>query len=238
MQLTDTALILSALPHGETGAVVRVLTADHGLRAGFVAGGRGRTLRPVLQPGNRVAVSLRGRAASQLPSMTLELLQSRALLAFDPTSAAALDWLTRLTAATLPEADAHPALFTALDGVLNAMDGPIAGWAMGIPRYELLLLTELGFGLDLTTCALTGVREGLAFVSPNSGRAVSAAAVAGTDYRDKLLPLPAFLLTGGSATTDQLGAALRLTAHFLPRLPGLPDQKMRERVLRDLASGG
>lgn len=221
MHLIADAVILTTLPHGEHGAVVRVLTPDDGLRTGYVPGGRGRRVRPILTPGNRVVATLKARGDTQLGGLSVEPVASRALLSFAPAAAAAVDWLTRLTAATLPEGDAHPALFAALDGLLDAMDGDLPVWAPGIARYELLLLGELGFGLDLAHCALTSAVDDLAFVSPHSGRAVARGAIAGEAWADKLLPLPEFLLRGGAASPAHLADALALTAHFLPRLPGL-----------------
>jgi DNA repair protein RecO (recombination protein O) len=220
MHITTPAIILASRPHAEHGAVVRLLTADDGLRAGYVPGGRGSKLRPVLAAGNRVLATLRARSDQVLAGLFVEPIASRALLAFDPAAAAALDWLTRLCAAVLPENEPHPALYAALDATLDAMAGPVAGWAGAVPRFELLLLADLGFGLDLAVCAISGARDGLAFVSPKTGRAVTAAAVAGRDWAGKLLPLPGFLLDGGAAGGD-LAAALALTARFLPRLPGI-----------------
>lgn len=221
MQITDDALILQALPHGEHGVVARVLTRDHGLRSGYVAGGRGRRARAALQPGTRVRATLRSRTTSQLAQLGVEPVASRALLAFEPRSAAALDWLTRLLAATLPEDEPHPALFDALDGLLDAMAGPAQAWLPGVPRLELMLMAELGFGLDLSRCALTGANDHLTHVSPKTGRAVTASAMAGEAWADRLLPLPAFLTTGGPARAGEVTDAFALTGHFLPRLNGV-----------------
>ena len=218
MHLTATALVLTALPHGEHGAVVRFLTPDDGLQAGYVRGGRSRRLRPVLQPGNLVAVELRSRVDEQLAAATVELATSRAGLAFDRTSAAATEWLAALTAATLGEGQAQARLFAALDALCAAMAAgasPVQA-AAGVARYELLLLGELGFGLDLDSCAATGTKDDLTYVSPRSAQAVSAAA--GAPYAAKLLPLPALLRdTRAPATGADVVAALTTTGWFVER---------------------
>lgn len=234
------ALVLSARAHGEHGAIARFLTFEAGLRTAYVAGGRARTKRPLLQPGNRVALALRSRAEGQLPGATVELVESRALLAFSPTTAAPAAWLTHLTAAGLAEGVACPALATALDalvaGLAAGLSGPAAGLSMA--RYELLLLAECGFALDLSACALGGPGDDLAFVSPRTGRAVSRARAAGQPWAHRLLPLPRPLLKGGAGTAQDSDAALALAAHFL-RQQGLLDTaacELRDRAIR-LAAG-
>lgn len=217
MDLDTPAIVAAVLPHGEHGAVVRFLTESDGLVAGYVPGGRSRALRPVLQPGNGVAVRLRGRAASQLASAAVELVRGRTVLATGRLSAAALDWLCALTATALSEATPSPRLYAAFDGLLDAMTfAEVPGqWLPGVVRYELLLLAELGFGLDLTACAATGATDDLAFVSPKSSQAVGRAA--GMPYAAKLLPLPAFLLGNGAATVGDIVDGLRTTGWFLER---------------------
>lgn len=217
MHLRAEALILSVRPHGEHGAIVRALTAAHGVQPGYVRGGRSRALRPVLQPSNAVLGEWRARTDEQLAGLTVELLHSRAPLFGEPLPAAALAWVTALTAVTLPEALPFPRLYSALEGVLAAIEAAPAarGWAVALVRYELLLLAELGFGLDLTRCAVTDATEDLAFVSPKSGIAVSRTGAAG--YEARLLALPLFLQMGGEAGWDDILAGLRLTGHFLAR---------------------
>ena len=217
MHIATPAIVVSVRSHGEHGAIVRALTPQDGLQAGYVRGGHSRRLRPVLQPGNAVQADFRARTDDQLAHLTVELLHSRAPLLNEPLPAAAIDWSCALTAATLPEGQAYPRLYEALDGILCAVEAaPSAkGWAAALVRYELLILAELGFGLDLETCAATGAIDDLAFVSPKSGRAVSAAG-AGT-YRDRLLRLPPFLLGGGPADWDEIFDGLRITGHFLAR---------------------
>lgn len=148
MHLRVPALICAVRPHGETGAIARLLTASHGLLAVYVAGGRGRQLRPVLIPGNGVEAEVRGRAGSQLPSARLELTVSRAPFLSEPLPAAAIAWVTALTASTLPEQHPYPPLHQALEALLEAIcHAPSArGWAPLVLAYEVLLLRELGYG--------------------------------------------------------------------------------------------
>ncbi len=215
----DDALVLTALPHGENGAVVRFLALQGGLRAGYVPGARSKGKRALLHPGNRVALSLKSRAEGQLPSATIELVQSRALLAFEPQPAAMLAWLAELTAAALAEAVPHPRLAQALDALLGGLCAGMNHTAAraGLARYELLLLEEEGFGLDLSACALGGPASDLAFISPRTGRAVSRCCAEGQPWAPQLLPLPAFLLHGGAASAAEADAGLLLTGHFLAR---------------------
>jgi DNA repair protein RecO (recombination protein O) len=217
MRLETQAIICAVRSHGEHGAIVRALTPGGGMQPGYVRGGRSRRLRPILLPGNVVQAEYRSRTDEQLAHLSVELIASRAPLHVEALPAAAIDWVCALTAATLPEAQSYPRLYQGLDGVLSAVEAaPSArGWASALVRYELLLLGELGFGLDLAECAATGATSELAFVSPRSGRAVSQAGAG--DYRDRLLPLPLFLLDGGAAEWEDIFAGLRLTGHFLAR---------------------
>ncbi|MDP8993497.1 MAG: DNA repair protein RecO [Pseudomonadota bacterium] len=218
MRLITQAIVCAVRGHGEHGAIVRALTPAHGMQPGFVRGGKSRRLRPVLVPGNLVQGEYRARTEEQLAQLALELAHSRAHLLSEPLAAAAIDWACALTATALPEGQPYPRLYEALDGLLAAIEAaPSArGWSAQLVRYELLLLGQLGFGLDLAECAATGARDGLAFVSPRSGRAVSAEGAGA--YRDRLLPLPAYLLGGAEAPAwEDIGAGLRLTGHFLAR---------------------
>jgi DNA repair protein RecO (recombination protein O) len=187
------------------------------MQAGYVRGGRSRRLRPVLLPGNVVAAEFRARTDEQLAHLSVELVASRAPLLGEALPAAAIEWSTALAATALPEGQPYPRLYAALDGVLGAIDAaPSAkGWAAALVRYELLVLGELGFGLDLDECAATGARDDLAFVSPKSGRAVSAHGAG--EYKDRLFPLPRFLLSGGPAGWQEIDDGLRITGHFLAR---------------------
>lgn len=217
MHLVTRAIICAVRPHGEHGAVVRALTPADGIQAGYVRGGRSRRLRPVLLAGNAVQAEYRARTDEQLAQLSVELADSRGALLSEPLAAAAIDWVTALTATALPEGQPYPRLFEALDGLLAAIGAAPSArhWAAALAGYELLLLSELGFGLDLSECAATGATGDLAFVSPKSGRAVSRAGAG--EYRDRLFRLPAFLLEGGTADWPDVLDALRITGHFLAR---------------------
>jgi DNA repair protein RecO (recombination protein O) len=218
MRLETEAILLAVRGHGEHDAIARALTPDDGVQAGYVRGGRSRRLRPVLLPGNVVQAEFRARTEEQLAHLTAELVKSRAPLLGEPLTAGAVDWSTVLTAAALPEGQPYPALYQALGGLLDALEAAprAALWAAALARYELLLLAQLGFGLDLGECAVTGGTGELAYVSPRSGRAVSRAGAG--EYRDRLLPLPPFL-TGAEPTPSwtDIMAGLQLTGHFLAR---------------------
>jgi DNA repair protein RecO (recombination protein O) len=151
MQFRASAIVCASRPHGENAVIVRLLTHDHGMVAGFVAGGRGREMRPVLIPGNRVDAELRSRSATQLPYARLELLESRGPWLTEPLPAAAITWVTALAAATLPEHQPVPALHDALAGLLEAICvAPSArGWALPLLSYEVLTLRELGYGVPV-----------------------------------------------------------------------------------------
>jgi DNA repair protein RecO (recombination protein O) len=217
VHLEAPAIVCALLPSGETGAVVRFLTEDHGLVAGFVHGGRSRKLRPVLQPGNLVALVMRGRNETQLSNAGVELLRARAALATSASALAALDWLTVLTGTSLSEGVPHPPLFRTLDAIIDAIaaGADTLALAQSVVRYELLMLGELGFGLDLTSCAATGATSDLAYVSPKSSQAVSRGA--GLPYAARLLPLPAFLISDAPADAQAILDGLTLTRHFLER---------------------
>ena len=217
MRSSTTAIVCALRNHAEHGAVVRLMTPEQGLVAAYVRGARGRRMRPVLMAGNVVQAELAARTETQLPQATAELVHSRGPLLSEPLPAAAIEWITVLTATALPEGQPYPRLFQALEGVLDAVEAaPSAnGWGAALVKYELLLLAELGFGLDLSRCAVTGANDSLVAVSPKSGRAVSAAEAA--PYAGKLLPLPAFLRDGSAASWTDIIAGLDLTGHFLSR---------------------
>ncbi len=217
MRFDTSALVVALRPHGEHGAIVRLMTPDHGLQPAYVRGARGRRMRPVLMAGNQVEASLSARTNSQLAQGTVELVHSRGPLLGEPLPAAAIDWACALTATALPESQPFPRLYDALDGLLAAIEAAPAasGWGAALVRYELLLLAELGFGLDLSACAASGAKEQLVAVSPRSGRAVSAAQAA--PYSGRLLPLPLFLLEGGVSEWPDILDGLTLTGHFLMR---------------------
>lgn len=232
MQWSDEGIILSVKPHGETAAVAEVFTRSHGRHLGLVHGGRSRKLRPVLQAGNHVDATWKARLAEQLGHISIELRKGYAAQAMDdPLALAGLSSLCALSR-LLPERDPHPSLFEVALFVLGYLDEPDV-WPALMVRWELVLLEELGFGLDLTSCAATGSNDQLIYVSPKSGRAVSASA--GEEYKDRLLRLPGFLTKGrqGAATLDDVVAGLELTAHFLetrvliPRNETMPAARIR-----------
>ena len=217
MRFSTPAIVVALRPHGEHGAVVRLMTPDHGLQPCYVRGARGRGLRPVLVPGNQVEATLSARTEAQLAQGTVELVHSRGPLLQEPLPAAAINWTCALTATALPEGQPYSRLYQAVDGLLAAIEAApsASGWGAALVRYELLLLAELGFGLDLETCAVSGSNDDLVAVSPRSGRAVNAAEA--EPFAGKLLPLPRFVLEGGPATWPEILDGLALTGHFLLR---------------------
>ena len=217
MRVETRAIVCALRNHGEHGAVVRLMTPERGLVAAYVRGARGRRVRPVLIAGNAVEAQLSARTDTQLPQATVELVHSRSPLLSEPLPAAAIEWVTVLTATTLPERQPYPQLYQALEGLLDAIEAaPSASrWGAALVRFELLLLSELGFGLDLATCAVTGSSDRLVAVSPRSGRAVSAAEA--EPYAGKLLPLPPFMREGGAGSWEEIAQGLALTGHFLAR---------------------
>jgi DNA repair protein RecO (recombination protein O) len=217
MRIETKAIVCALRNHGEHGAVVRLMTPESGLQAAYVRGARGRRMRPVLIAGNVVEAQLSARTDTQLPQATVELVHSRGPLLSEPLPAAAIEWATVLTATALPEGQSYRRLYEALEGLLDAIEAApsASGWGAALVRYELLLLAELGFGLDLDRCAVTGSNDNLVAVSPKSGRAVSAAEA--EPYAGKLLPLPPFVRQGGRASWEEIAQGLELTGHFLSR---------------------
>jgi len=242
MRSTTQAIVCALRSHGELGAIVRLMTPDQGLVAAYVRGARGRRMRPVLMAGNVVEAQLSARTDTQLPQAVIELVHSRGPLLTEPLPASAIEWATVLTATALPEGQPYPNLYQALEGLLDAIEAaPSAGgWGAALVRYELLLLAELGFGLDLERCAVTGGNDDLVAVSPKSGRAVSAAEA--EPYADKLLPLPRFVREGGPASWPEIAQGLDLTGHFLMRDlltdRARPIAEARERLAERLRRAG
>jgi DNA repair protein RecO (recombination protein O) len=214
MEFEDEAFVLSARAHGETGAVVELLTAAHGKYAAHVAGGASKKMRPFLQAGAPVLARFRARTAEQLGSATLEPVGEGPAALFDePLALAGLSAAAAVAAGALPEREPHPGAYLAFQALGEALHHPDI-WPAVFVRFEAGLLEELGFGLDLSKCAATGAVDDLAYVSPRTGRAVSRSA--GEPYRDRLLPLPPFLLSAQSRlAAGDVGAGLALTAHFL-----------------------
>ena len=221
MDWTDDAFVLSARPHGETGAIVELLTETRGRFAAHVAGGASRRMKPFLQAGARVIASYRSRTSDQLGAAVLEPVgEGPAALFDDPLALAGLSAAAAIAAGALPEREPHPGAFAAFDALVGAFSAPDV-WPAVFVRFEAGLLEELGFGLDLSRCAVTGSLDDLVYVSPRTGRAVSRGA--GEPYKDRLLPLPRFLLSSqGGLSEGDVAAGLALTAHFLEQFVFAP----------------
>lgn len=217
MEWSDDAIVIAVRAHGETSAILEVLTRAHGRHAGLVRGGTSRKSRSALQPGNSVHLLWRARLNEHLGNFTAEPMTSRAGHLIESRAAlAGLNAFTSIISASLPEREVHQPVYEAGELLLDAMAGEdFAHWGPLYVRWELGLLDELGFGLDLSQCAATGVVDELEFVSPKSGRAVSRAAAA--PYKERLLALPPFLLGSQNAapTPADITAGLKLTAYFL-----------------------
>lgn len=219
-------------PHGESAAIIEVLTAAHGRHAGVVRGGASRRMAATLQPGTGLALEWRARLDDHIGSFTVEPLKSRAHLLADRLALAGLLSACALLRAALPEREPHPALWAVTLGLFDRLGEP--GWTSAYLRWELRLLEELGFGLDLSACAVTGATEGLAYVSPKTGRAVTARGAG--DWADRLLPLPAGLTGTGVLDASAVVAGLALTGYFLDRglRPVLHDKPLPEARARFL----
>ncbi|MEM9210388.1 MAG: DNA repair protein RecO [Pseudomonadota bacterium] len=214
MEWRDEGILLSAKPHGETSAIVDVLTAHHGRHAGIVRGGVSRRLTPVLQPGNQVSVEWRARLEEHLGTFTVDLIKSRSTVLQDRGRLAALASFCAVSAYALPERFNLPQLYaTSLEMVDHLEMSP--DWGAYYALWELALLDELGFGLDLAACAATGAEDDLIYVSPKSGRAVSGGA--GAEYADRMLPLPGFFRGEPFADMSDVAAALTTTGFFLTK---------------------
>ena len=231
MDWRDRGFVLSARALGERDAVLSLFTREHGRHPGLVRGGAGRRLSPLLQAGNELHATWRARLSDHLGAFILEpgVAHGGALLD-SPRRLAGLSAACATLEVCLPERESHARLFDGFEVFLDVLeqDGP---WAALLVRFELELLADLGFGLDLSACAVTGAREGLTHVSPRTGRAVCAAEAA--PYADRLLPLPAFLTGQGEADGPALTAGFDLTGHFLerhvlaPQGRGLPAARVR-----------
>jgi DNA repair protein RecO (recombination protein O) len=233
MQWSDEGLVLGARKHGESGVILELMTRAHGRHLGLVHGGRSRRLQPVLQPGNSVQAQWRARLDEHLGSYSVEAGELRAARLLG--SPLALYGLGAAAAALrlLPERDPHPALYDTALVLFEHLGEPDLAPALFV-RFEVAVLAEFGFGLDLARCAATGQGRDLLYVSPKSGRAVGAEA--GEPYKDKLLSLPAFLRRDTvleAPSRDEIRAGFALTEHFLrlrvfePRELDLPEERAR-----------
>ena len=230
--------ILSVKKHGETSAIIDVFTPDKGRHLGLVRGGVSRRSRPVLQPGNKVKVAWRGRLSEHLGAYTVEALSARAAeLMDDRLSLSGLNAICAVARECLPEREPHIDVYSALEVLIENLHDPEI-WPALYVRWEAGLLTAMGYGLDLKSCAATGVNDNLTHVSPRSGRAVSASAA--EPYKDKLLTLPGFLLGRPYAPLADVADGLSLTGYFLETRvqwgvnKTLPEARTRmiERLLR------
>jgi len=214
MEWTDEGIVLGSRRHGEANAIVELMTHKHGRHLGLVRGGASSRLRPVLQPGNMVRAVWRARLDEHLGHYTVEIVRVHAASSF--AASHIVYGVTHLAALCrlLPERDPHADVYDVLLAVLDQFENPVLV-ATSLARFELRILTELGFGLDLAACAATGQVTDLGYVSPKSGRAVSRDA--GEPWRDRLLRLPAFLSGAEAPSLDDLADGFALTGYFLQR---------------------
>jgi DNA repair protein RecO (recombination protein O) len=226
MDWRDEGILLSMRPHGETSAIIEVLTAAHGRHAGVVRGGASRKLAATLQPGTGLTLEWRARLEDHIGTFAVEPVQSRAHLLADRVALAGLLSACALLRTALPEREPHPALWSDTRRLFDAFGTD--GWPAAYLRWELRLLEDLGFGLDLSACAVTGATEGLVYVSPKTGRAVSARGAG--EWADRLLPLPPGLAGPGPLNGEALLQGLRLAGFFLDRglRPVLQDRPLPE----------
>ncbi len=237
----DEGALLRVRRHGESAAIIEVFTAGHGRHAGVVRGGASRRIAPILQPGSQLDVTWKARLDTHLGHFVVEPIRSRAAVAMGGRlSLAGLNAITALLCFCLPEREAHPALYARSITMLDLL-GHADAWPLAYLRWELALLEEMGFGLDLTCCAVTGSRDDLAYVSPRTGRAVSVAGAGA--WADRLLPLPQCLLGQGPVAGPEIGEGLRMTGHFLrtrlaPALGERPLPPARQRLVELLSREG
>ena len=239
MEWHDEGLVLGCRKHGETSVILEVMTSGHGRTLGLVRGGRSRTQQPTLQPGNRVALTWRARLEDHLGMITVEPVAMRAASLMESPSGVLGIQLVAAHLRLLPERESLPGVFEAVDAMVAHLPDALDAAELMV-KFEIALLQELGFGMDLTTCAMTGAREGLAYVSPKTGRAVTKDA--GEPWAAKLLALPALLRAGANMRPDaeMLAAAFALTGHFLARNVyeprGLETPHARESFVRAVAN--
>ena len=214
MDWQDEGVLIAVRLHGESSAIIEVFTAAHGRHAGVVRGGASRKMAATLQLGTQLAVTWRARLEDHLGSYTVEPLRSRAGLLADRLGLAGLTAICAMLQMALPERAAHPALWRATMALLAAVEHD-PDWPALYLRWEVSLLEELGFGLDLGRCAVTGARDDLVFVSPKTGRAVSRQGAG--NWADRLFPLPQCLMGQGEASPAEIGQGLAITGHFLAR---------------------
>ena len=218
IEWSDEGVVLEVRPHGEDSSILSLLTREHGRHAGIVRGAQSNKSRGVYQSGNALSATWKARLAEHLGSYTCEPIHLNAAAVLDdPLKLAGLTAACAVAETSLPEREPHPRVYDGLTALLDAMQSPDLGdlWVAVYVRWEIGVLADLGYGLDLETCAATGRNDQLAYVSPRTGRAVSLAA--GEPYRDKLLTLPRFLIGDGGGDPDDLFHGLTLSGFFLER---------------------
>lgn len=231
--------VIARRAHGENAVIIEVMTVEYGRHAGLVPGGASRKRAALLQPGSRLALRWRARLDDQLGTFAAEPVRARPGLLADPLALAGLNAVCAMLVFALAERDPHPALALSTETLLDRMETG-ADWAEDYLHWEMQLLDEMGFGLDLADCAVTGAQDGLAYVSPRSGRAVSREGAG--EWADRLLPLPAILGGAGDNRGNGLAEGLAITGHFLDArlardLVGKPLPAARGRLVRMLAKG-
>ncbi len=240
-QWRDQGFVLAVRGHGDAGAVVSLLTEHHGRHAGYLHGAQSSKKRAMIEPGSRVSIDWKSRVADNLGTVTVE--QEAGLphgILDDPLKLSALLSACGLCDSALPEREGHAGLYHGFKTLIEMMDGEV--WGAAYVYWEIALLKELGFGLDLTRCAGGGDPQTLAYVSPKSGCAVSY--VAGEPYKDKLLPLPSFLKpNGGPLDAEEIQKGLRMTGYFLEHwvythhTKGVPEARLRFEERQRKAAG-
>lgn len=234
MEWRDRGTLISVRRHGETSAIIEAFTAEHGRHAGVVRGGTSRKIAPILQPGAHLDLTWKARLDAHLGAFTVEPIRSRSAdLMADRLSLAGLNAVCALLGFALPEREAHPSLYGRSEALFDLI-GVNPAWPLAYLRWELGLLDEMGFGLDLSACAVTGDADDLAFVSPRSGRAVSTEGAGA--WADKLLPLPPALLGHGEGDFAGIASGLETTGFFLvnrlaPSLGDRPLPEARQRLV-------
>lgn len=216
MEWRDEGILLRVRRHGEAGAIIEAMTIDHGRHCGLVRGATSGKTAAILQPGSQLSLEWNARLAEHLGTFKVDLIHSRAAQFMEDRAAlAALNSLSALLIEFLPEREPNEQLYQATHDLVEAMGNANPYWPIVYAHWELSLLEALGFGLDLTSCASTGTREDLAYVSPRSGRAVCRSA--GGPFADRMLPLPSFLITPGRPSIGDVREALRTTGYFLEK---------------------
>lgn len=242
MEWRDQGILLSSRTHGETSAIIEVFTPSRGRHAGVVRGGASRRLAPVLQPGAQLDLAWRARLEDHIGTFTAEPLRSRAAASMgDRLSLSGLNAVTALLLFALPEREAHARLYHHTETLLDLLGQPDL-WPLAYLKWELALLEDMGFGLDLSACAVKGARANdLSYISPRTGRAVSRAGAG--EWADRLLPLPPCLLGQGTAPDAEIAQGFVVTGHFLqtrlaPELGHKPLPEARQRFVDRFMRGG